>query len=79
VMAISVQLWVQAPPAVTVAPSLRSPTYLRTRVAPLHTAERNALVRKIMTDMKLSMIEASKYVKANGLWKGAAPKAVAAQ
>jgi hypothetical protein len=32
-----------------------------------------------MTDMKLSMIEASKYVKANGLWKGAAPKAVAAQ
>ena len=45
------------------------PVALRTRVAPQHTAGRNAVVRRIMTDHKLSMIEASKHVKANGLWK----------
>lgn len=45
------------------------PVALRTRVAPRHTSERNAVVRKVMTEHKLSMIAASKYVKEHGLWK----------
>lgn len=45
------------------------PVALRTRVAPLHTSERNAVVRKVMTEHNLSMIAASKYVKEHGLWK----------
>ncbi len=45
------------------------PVALRTRVAPRHTADRNAVVRRVMTELKLSMIEASKHVKNNGLWK----------
>ena len=45
------------------------PVGLRTRVAPLHTQQRNAIVRKIMSEKGLKMIEASKYVKEHGLWK----------
>lgn len=46
------------------------PVALRTRVAPRHTSERNAVVRKVMTEQNLSMIAASKYVKEHGLWRG---------
>jgi hypothetical protein len=57
-------------PAKTRRRTRNGPVSLRTRVAPRHTAERNAVVRKVMTEKSLSMIEASKYVKANNLWKG---------
>lgn len=45
------------------------PVGLRTRVAPRHTSERNAVVRKVMAEHGLKMIAASKYVKEHGLWK----------
>ena len=43
----------------------------RTRVAPKHTSDRNAVVRKVMAETKMSMIDASKYVKEHKLWSKA--------
>ena len=58
-----------APEKVARRRTRNGPVALRTRVAPRHTADRNAVVRRVMTELKLSMIEASKHVKNNGLWK----------
>lgn len=41
----------------------------RTRPAPAHTAERNAIVRRVMNERGVSMIEASKIVRQEGLWQ----------
>ena len=41
----------------------------RTRPAPAHTAARNAIVRQVMRERGVSMIEASKIVRQEGLWQ----------
>jgi len=43
--------------------------YRRSAPASRRTQERNAIVKQVMRDQGLSLIEASKYVKAHGLYK----------
>ena len=41
----------------------------RHRVVSQHTSSRNKVVRQVMAEKNMKMIEASKYVKTHGLWK----------
>jgi hypothetical protein len=41
---------------------------VKPRIASQHTKSRNEVVKKVMAERGLKMIDASKYVKANNLW-----------